>query len=45
MFAEYNYDNFNDSNQKQLHDEFNDICDFRTNVRVVKIRGIYDTQR
>lgn len=36
---------FNELNDKKNQQDFDDICDFRTNVRGVKIRGIYDTQR
>ena len=39
------YESFNDSNEKTLQNEFDEICKFRTNVRGVKIRGVYDTQR
>ena len=37
--------NFNDLNEKTIQTEFDEICDYRTNVRGVKIRGVYDTQR
>ena len=39
------YTDFCDSNEKTLQTEFDEICDFRTNVRGIKIRGVYDTQR
>ena len=39
------YNDFSDLNEKTLQTEFDDICDFRTNVRGIKIRGVYDTQR
>jgi hypothetical protein len=39
------YTDFSDSNEKTLQQEFDEICDFKTNVRGIKIRGVYDTQR
>lgn len=39
------YSDFSDLNEKTLQTEFDEICDFRTNVRGIKIRGVYDTQR
>ncbi len=39
------YTDFCDANEKTLQNEFDEICDFRTNVRGIKIRGVYDTQR
>ena len=39
------YTDFCDSNEKTLQTEFDEICEFRTNVRGIKIRGVYDTQR
>ena len=39
------YNDFSDLNEKTLQTEFDEICDFRTNVRGIKIRGVYDTQR
>ena len=46
-FSEFKeqFTNFNDLNEKTIQTEFDEICDFRTNVRGVKIRGVYDTQR
>jgi len=40
-----NLENFQISNKTKIQTEFDEICDFKTNVRGVKIRGIYDTQR
>ena len=39
------YTDFSDSNEKTLQQEFDEICDFKTNVRGIKIRGVYDPQR
>jgi hypothetical protein len=39
------YEDFSDLNETTLQKEFDEICDFQTNVRGVKIRGIYDSQR
>jgi hypothetical protein len=39
------YGDFNDLNEKSIQKEFDEICDFKTNVRGIKIRGVYDTQR
>ena len=46
-FAQFKekYEDFSDLNEKTIQTEFDEICDFRTNVRGVKIRGVYDTQR
>ena len=38
------FEDFNSSNET-IQTDFNEICDFKTNVRGVKIRGVYDTQR
>ena len=39
------YEDYTDLNESTLQKEFDEICDFQTNVRAVKVRGIYDTQR
>jgi hypothetical protein len=39
-----NYEDFQEGNES-VQKEFDEICDFQTNVRGVKIRGVYDTQR
>lgn len=39
------YDDFGEQNEDVIQKEFDLICDFQTNVRSVKIRGIYDSQR
>ena len=38
------FEDFNE-NDNNVQKEFDEICDFQTNVRGVKVRGIYDTQR
>ena len=38
------FEDFNESDNN-VQKEFDEICDFQTNVRGVKVRGIYDTQR
>jgi hypothetical protein len=45
-FAQFkdNYEDFQEGNDS-VQKEFDEICDFQTNVRGVKIRGVYDTQR
>jgi hypothetical protein len=46
-FAQFKdkFEEFNDTYSSNLQSDFNDICDFKTNVRGVKIRGVYDSQR
>jgi hypothetical protein len=39
------YDDFGEQNEDVIQKEFDLISDFQTNVRSVKIRGIYDSQR
>ena len=39
------FDDFKYKNEKTLTDKFNEDNDFRTNIRAVKIRGIYDTKK
>tara|TARA_Y100000591_G_C21749645_1_gene653996 strand:+ start:249 stop:1070 length:822 start_codon:yes stop_codon:yes gene_type:complete len=39
------YEDYADLNEGTLQKEFDEICDFQTNVRGIKIRGVYDTQR
>ncbi len=39
------FEDFTAANEKELQTEYDTICDFHTNVRGVKIRGVYDTQR
>ena len=48
----YNYDQFKDSFDNftykfndELNKEFNEISDYRTNMRGVKIRGVYETMK
>ena len=38
-------DDFKYKNEKSLTDKFNEDNDFRTNIRAVKIRGVYDTKK
>ena len=38
------YEDFEEGNDT-IQKEFDEVCDFQTNVRGVKIRGVYDTQR
>ena len=38
------YKNFLDQNEERLEDEFNREFEFKTNVRGLKIRGVYSTQ-
>ncbi len=46
-FAQFKdkYEDYADLNEGTIQKEFDEICDFQTNVRGVKVRGIYDTQR
>ena len=39
------YDDFCYKFGDELETQFNDICNFQTNVRGVKVRGVYDTYR
>ena len=39
------FEDFKYKNEKQLTEEFTENNDFHTNVRGVKIRGVYDTKR
>tara|TARA_B100001175_G_scaffold312218_1_gene317846 strand:- start:955 stop:1623 length:669 start_codon:yes stop_codon:yes gene_type:complete len=39
------FDDFKYKNEKTLTDQFNEENDFRTNIRAVKIRGVYDTKK
>ena len=39
------FEDFTAANEKELQTDYDSICDFHTNVRGVKIRGVYDTQR
>merc|ERR1712086_790982 len=36
---------FTELNEVEINDEFNKICDYKTNVRGLKVRGVYDTER
>jgi len=38
------YKNFLDQNDERLEDDFNKVYEFQTNVRGLKIRGVYSTQ-
>ena len=38
------YKNFLDSNEERLEDEFNEVYEFQTSVRGLKVRGSYSTQ-
>jgi hypothetical protein len=40
-----NYDDFRYKFGDELDTKFNDICNYQTNVRGVKVRGVYDTYR
>lgn len=39
------YDDFIYKYGEELDNQFNDVCNFKTNVRGVKVRGVYDTYR
>ena len=39
------FDDFKYKNEKTLTDQFNEENDFRTNIKFVKIRGVYDTKK
>ena len=39
------YDNFLYSHQEDINSEFNEMVDFRTSVRGLKVRGVYETYR
>lgn len=39
------YENWKVKNDKITEDKFHELCDFRTSVRGVKVRGTYDTIR
>ena len=39
------YDDFIYKHGEELDKQFNEVCNFKTNVRGVKVRGVYDTYR
>ena len=39
------FEDFLLAKEKQVNDEFDEVVDFKTSVRGVKIRGVYDTRR
>ncbi len=39
------FEDFSVNGRDNLQKEFDEVCDFKTNVRGVKVRGVYDTQR
>ena len=39
------FEDFKYKNEKTLHDTFNEENDFKTNVRGVKVRGVYDIKK
>ncbi len=39
------FEDFSVNGRENLQKEFDEVCDFKTNVRGVKVRGVYDTQR
>ena len=39
------YTNFMYSNQENVNSEFNEMVDFKTSVRGLKVRGVYETYR
>lgn len=39
------YDDFMFNNEEQLENQFHEMCDFKTSVRGVKVRGVYGTHR
>jgi hypothetical protein len=39
------YDMFLNNNKDKLEDKFKEVSDFRTSIRGLKVRGIYDTKR
>lgn len=36
------FTNYSEDNEQKLQDEFDEVVDFKTNVRGVKVRGVYD---
>lgn len=40
-----NYEDFCYKFSDELEKQFNDVCNYQTNVRGVKVRGVYDTYR
>ena len=36
------FSNYSEDNEQKLQDEFDEVVDFKTNVRGVKVRGVYD---
>jgi len=39
------YDDFMFNNEEQLENQFHEMCDFKTSVRGVKVRGVYGSHR
>ena len=39
------YKNYNEDNEEEIQEEFNVLSNFQTNVRGVKVRGVYDSER
>lgn len=39
------YEDFRFANEKRVSEEYDNLVDFQTNVRSVKVRGVYDTQK
>ena len=42
---EKEYANFSYKHAEKLQKDFDESCDFKTNVRGVKVRGVYDSRR
>ena len=43
--VEKEYRDFTYKHAEQLQKDYDEVCDFKTNVRGVKVRGVYDTQK
>merc|ERR1711935_238322 len=39
------YIDYSELNDEKLQKEYDEICDLKTNVRGIKIRGVYETER
>lgn len=39
------YKSFIDLHEEKLQNEFNELCDFQTNTRGIKVRGVFETQQ
>ena len=43
--VEKEYRDFTYKHAEQLQKDYDEVCDFKTNVRGVKVRGVYDSRR